>query len=135
MRGRLLLGVTGMGAIGAVLGLWAGRVVLAQPVGIALALAAGGAVALTVTGIAGAVGWHALRARVRRQTGVSILQADSYGVAVDPRLAPAACRLLSVLHHGSEERGCAAPSNRPRSDPAPGAAADDSIIDRGGQPP
>ena len=122
-----------VGAFGALLGLWIGRGVLSQPFRIALVSAAGGAVALAVIGVVSGVVVEGLRARLGRETGVDILEADGYDVAVDEPLAEAARRLLWALHHGSDEKGSPLPSSRPRSDPARGAAAEDNSIDRGGQ--
>lgn len=93
VRGALV-----MGAFGAVLGLWVGGVVLSLPLGVALAAVAGAAVAAAAAGLGAGVGVQALLARVRCQTGIDVLQADRYDVAVDGRLADAARRLLSADH-------------------------------------
>ncbi|HEX5878108.1 MAG TPA: hypothetical protein VF468_07280 [Actinomycetota bacterium] len=119
-----------MGAIGGLLGLWVAGVVPALPAG--TVLAAGGAVAWAAVGVAGGVGVPALRARWQGQTGVEMLEADGYDVAVDDRLGEAARRLLYLVHRRPDEPGSAIPWNHPRSDPAPGTATDDSIIDHGG---
>jgi hypothetical protein len=122
-----------VGAVGALLGLWVGRVVLALPVGVALAVSAGAAAAWAAAGLAGAVAAQEVRARLRGQTGVDVLQADGFDVAVDRRLAAAARRLLSAAHRepGGRDSSSTTPSNRPGSDPSPGAAADGDGTDRG----
>lgn len=121
VRGGLLVG-----AIGALLGLWVGGVVLALPVGTVLAVVAGGAVASAAVGVAGGVGVPALRARWEGQAGVDVLEADGYDVAVDGRLAEAARRLLYLVHRRPDKPG-SIPSTRPGSDPAPGTTADRNI--------
>ena len=144
MRRRLNLGASlrraapgGLlvGAIGGLLGLWVAGVVLALPAGTVLAVVAGGAVTWAAVGIAGGVGVPALRARWQGQAGVEVLEADGYDVAVDDRLAEAARRLLYLIHRRPDKPGSSTPSNRPRPGPAPGAATDDNIIDRGGHQP
>jgi hypothetical protein len=128
-RGGLLVG-----AIGGLLGLWVAGVVLALPARTVLALVAGGAVAWAAVGVAGGVGVLALRARWRGQAGEKVLEADGYDVAVDDRLGEAARRLLYLVHRRRDEPGSSTTLNHPRSDPAPGAATDDNIVDHGGQP-
>jgi hypothetical protein len=129
-RGGLLVG-----GIGGLLGLWVAGVVLALPAGTVLAVVAGGAVAWAAVGVAGGVGVPALRARWQGRAGVEVLEADGYDVAVDDRLAEAAHRLLYLMHHRPDKPGSSTPSNHPRSDPAPGTATDDNIIDHGGHQP
>lgn len=126
-RGGLL-----MGAIGTLLGLWVAGVVLALPVGTILTVVAGGAAAWAALGVAGWVGVPALRARWQGHAGADVLEADGYDVAVDGRLAEAARRLLYLVHRQPDEPGSSTSSNHPRSDPAPGTATDDNIIDHGG---
>jgi hypothetical protein len=83
-----------VGAVGALLGLWVGGVLLSLPAGVALAVAAGSTAVSVAAALAAGIGVQALLARVRCDTGVDILQADRFDVAVDRRFAETARRLL-----------------------------------------